>query len=167
MPFDPTKQLLRLPHLDEIIDAYTGEPEDAYEALNQTTAIDDLKQAITDAIATLQTAHTGDTEVMAELDTLRTDLMNSVDDNIQQIVNINISEVAAYLREVYVQAIQDDTSNFTYIDPRCGGSGKYTANQDPENAPDDDHMIICKSCGGYGYTQQNNLPNISWTITSG
>jgi hypothetical protein len=166
MPFDPKNQLLRLPHLDEIIEAYTGQPEDTYEALDQETAITTLKQNISDAIATLQAAHASDTELHAELDTLRTAMLNMVDDNIAESVTVNISAIATHLREAYHQAIIDDTENFVYMDPRCAGTGSYTANQDPENAPDDISLIICKSCTGYGYTKQNNAPTISWTITS-
>jgi hypothetical protein len=149
---------LRPPHFDDAIAVFNGESENSYTAVSLTTA----KAALKTAIQTLinATSLSG-----GEKTGLYNDCSTAIDAQISNSYTINKTDVFTEAKTQLKTAISADSTNFGYIDNRCGGTGRYPTNRD--TGTDDTTDKACPSCDQFGGTATANTPqSISWTVNT-
>ena len=145
---------LRPTHLDDAVAVFNGQTENSYTAVSLTTAKTTLKAAI-DAII-----DSGDSDAVK-----KANAQAAVDANISNTYTINKTDVFTEAKTQLKAAIAADSTNFSYLDNRCGGTGRYPTNRD--TGTDDTTDKACPSCDQFGRTSTANTPqSISWTVNT-
>jgi hypothetical protein len=161
-------------HFDDAIAVFDGETEDTYSggSVSLTTQRTNTINAINALIDTLKAAHPGETALLAELDQLKLDQASAVNTNVPASIdtNITISDVCEEAKTKLKTAIADYVATGDSLPyygnqcGRCGGVGRYPADNDPGVTDTDD--IECKSCGGLGRTRiVNQATAVTWPVT--
>ena len=98
---------------------------------------------------------------------LKTDIAGEVNSGIS--TTINKTDVIAAMKAEFIAARDlfevDSEVYFQYNDPRCKGSGRHAANQDPNADQSITTQIHCVSCDGFGKTNEQNTATSTWTIS--
>lgn len=134
-------------NIDTLVDATSLSPEDKTS----------LKAAIASEI---------NTTISPNYATHKTNLAAEVNSGVPSTATISKVEVLEDIKDEMNNEIAATLNSGTnFVDPRCGGTGRYPASNDPgETSSTDKH---CVSCDGLGRTaEQNGAEVYTWSETS-